>query len=424
MKVLILSLSPMRKDNTVGNTYANMFDNMNDVQFHSIYCKNEKANQKFVTGCFHFTEKDILKNMLNKNHPVGKEIDIETENTSVTKHNKAYNNLRKLRFGIFFIARDLIWKTGRWKSKQLNEFLEKTSPDLIFAPLDDNIPLNKIIQYVQRKTGKKLALYAWDDKYTLNCHSFSPIFWMRRLGARGVIRKTVKQCDKLYVISQQQKTVYEECFKQNCDVLYKGYKFDEKPLNTAPDTPIKILFTGNLAYGRHTVLAAMARALHKINQSGVKAQLYIYSQTPLKKADIDKLNVENSSFFMGGVSHSEIMQLQKDADILLHVESFQKKTRNQVWLSFSTKLVDYFYQAKCIFAIGPEDVASIDYLIKNDAAITATSEKEIEEKLKMIIENPAIMTEYGNKAWECGRKNHQIDKIQSKLRKDFEELIS
>ena len=135
------------------------------------------------------------------------------------------------------------------------------------------------------------------------------------------------------------------------------------------------------------------------------------------------LKYPDDVIFHGRISNEEVKNVQAAADILLHVENFSLKDKLTTRLSFSTKLVDYFYQGKCIFAVGPKDVASIDYLMKNDAAVVATNEKEIYEKLKMLVENPDIIREYGDKAWDCGKRNHKIDKIQKMLYEDFERVI-
>jgi len=126
---------------------------------------------------------------------------------------------------------------------------------------------------------------------------------------------------------------------------------------------------------------------------------------------------------MGGVSYEKIPQIQEDADILVHVESMDLKERLEVRHSFSTKLVDYFYRSRCIFAVGTPDVASIEYLIKNDAALVATNVVEIKNQLNRIINNPSIINEYAIKAWECGKKNHQIHEIQNRLYNDLKSLV-
>ena len=151
------------------------------------------------------------------------------------------------------------------------------------------------------------------------------------------------------------------------------------------------------------------------------AQLHIYTLSPITTNIKKALDFSESIFLMGGVSSDEVSKLQDYANILVHTEAFGLKEMLVARLSFSTKLVDYFYKGKCIFAVGKKESSSIAYLIKNDAAIVATDEEMLIEKLNQIINDLSIISEYEQKAWDCGKRNHQIRNIQGKL---FEDLIS
>ncbi len=411
----------MRKDNTVGNTYANLFEGIENVEFSSLYCKSNLPTADFVKRFFCITEKDIIRNLKDKNFIVGKEVKPETNTEQKKKQDKFSFTVRLLRFKLFFWARDFVWKTGNWKSDSLKKFIQEINPDIIFAPLADNHSLNRLIDYVHRISNCKLALYAWDDIYTLNQFSFSPFFWIDRFYQRPAIKRLAKKSDLFYVISQKQKETYEKCFGRECKVLTKGHAFEKKP-EQIKNTPIKVVYTGNLGYQRWKSILALKEQLEKINEKEIKAQLFVYSKTALRKGVIKKIDDKKSVFFMGGVSHDEAIKIQKEADVLLHIESFAKKQRKLVKLSFSTKLVDYFATAKCIFAIGPKEVASIDYLIKNDAAVVATSKKEIGACLNAIINDDSTISWYGDKAWDCGKRNHGIKEIQNRLYQNFEEV--
>ena len=127
--------------------------------------------------------------------------------------------------------------------------------------------------------------------------------------------------------------------------------------------------------------------------------------------------------WMKFVSSEEIAVIQKEADILIHVESFALKDRLKVRLSFSTKLVDYFKSGRCIFAVGSRKLASIDYLSKNQGAVIAYKESEIKRKLERLISSPKLRKKYAHKAWECGRRNHQRKIIQKTLQSDLEYVL-
>ena len=109
---------------------------------------------------------------------------------------------------------------------------------------------------------------------------------------------------------------------------------------------------------------------------------------------------------MGAAPAAEIEKLQKNADILVHAESFDPQYYLSIHHSFSTKLVDCFHCAKCLFAVGPADAASIDCLVKNDAAV--------EERLAALVDDPALLDSYADKAWAYGAK--QFDKADIKAR--------
>ena len=81
-------------------------------------------------------------------------------------------------------------------------------------------------------------------------------------------------------------------------------------------------------------------------------------------------------------------------------------------MSFSTKLTDYFANGKCILAIGSEDIAPIEYLREEDAALVASTQQQIGRWLQSIVDNPELIAQFARKAYECGLKNHSEKMVQ------------
>ena len=144
-------------------------------------------------------------------------------------------------------------------------------------------------------------------------------------------------------------------------------------------------------------------------------QLDIYSHIHLSARLIDKLNLKGSSSFKGSVPISEVENIQNGADIVLFVEGIGFFNRNKARLSFSTKLTDYFKSGKCIFAVGKTNIAPIDYLLNNNAAIIASSEQAIYLQLKNIVARPELIDKYGKAAHTLGIKNHSNQVMKSTL---------
>ena len=418
MKVLVVTNVLWRNDNGVGNSYSNIFAGMDNVEFANVCCQEGVSQNNVSKKCFQISESSLISNLRNKTIPSGHEEVLGGDGKS-GGGNRLFTIIKRSRLQIFFWLRNLIWKVGKWQSRELNQFIDEFNPDLIFAQVQDCMYLNDLIVYIQEYTKKPLILYAWDDVYSMKQFSLSPLFWIDRLMQRKSLRNLVNHSKILYTISKEQKEEYKKLLKKDTDILYKGYDFCEKPASDGMNSPIKMLYTGNLYSGRCKTLEKLCCELSRINKDGVKVRLDVYSGTPLTKKQKNAINIANTSRFLGSISEEEVQEKQKKADVLLHIEPFSLKGKLLCRLSFSTKLVDYFNNHKCIFAVGDKVCSSMKYLKRYDGAIVSESIKEMRKNINRIVENKELISEYADKAWECGRKNHRISEIQERLYGDM-----
>ncbi len=420
MRILVLSSSPWTNDNSFGNSFSNIFEGIPDIEIANIYCKYGKPNTNLVSKFFQITEKSMLRNLKNPKMPSGQEIFFDESTPTDVVEPKSADLARKKRWIIMFWARDLIWKFGRWKSPELKKFIDDFKPDIIFQPVYYVSHMNRIANFIKKYTGVPMYGYVSDDVYTLKQFSLSPLFWINRFICRRNVKKVVKQCEILYTISEIQRSDYEKIFKIPCKVLTKSANFDEPAeVTTEYNKPLKFVFTGNIGIKRWKSLAIIAEALKEINANGIKAQLQIYTGTPLTEEMNKALNIESCSQVMGFVSSTEIPRIQSEADVLVHVESSSLKSKLWVRQSFSTKIVDYLKMARPILAVGPKEVASIEHLVRNDCAIVADNKEELIEKLNEVLSDESKLTEIALKGYECGRKHHNKAEYNKMLEKDL-----
>ena len=424
LKVLIITSMPWREDNNIGNSYSNIFKGMEDkIEFAHIYCRKGEPQNKICHKYFQITEEDMVKSIFNKKYNVGRKFNTNGSYETKQEVNSAvYNRLRILRWEIFFIVRNIIWDLGKWKTKKLDEFVEEFEPDIIFGTLTYMPNINKMMVYLKKKYNIPLVTYAWDDVYSLKQFSLSPFFWIRRFIQRKHIRRCVAESEYLYTITDLMQKEYRKYFNKECKILYKGYEFSKyfTPKKVV-GKPIKIIFMGNIGAGRWKTLEKVVDALEKINKDECKAKLYIYTLSPKSEEMIKKLNREGVSQLMDVVDNKDVLKVQQSADILLHVEPTKNKERLFYRLSFSTKIVDYFYASRCIIGLGGT-TASLDYLKNHDAGLVIEGMSNLEEELKRIIEDKDLILDYGYKAWKCGFENHQISKIQDTIFEDLKVL--
>lgn len=423
MRILVLSNTPWANDNSFGNSYSNIFSGLPGLEFANIYLRYGQPKNEFDMRFFQITEKSLIQNLRDAKVPSGIEVfrDEKEGNTSENTAVKGFDQARKMRWQIMFWGRNLIWKFGRWKSVQLMMFLDDFQPDLIFQPIYSKSYINDLALYIKKYTKVPMLGYISDDNYTLRQFNVSPLYWIDRLWSRRKVKAVIEKCEILYVISQIQKEEYEKIFTPPCKILTKSADFsNEAPEWKLSGDTIKMLYAGNIGGGRWKSLALISIAVARLNQEGYKIQLNIYSATPQTKNMKKALNRTGSKLH-GVVSNEKVLELQKESDILVHIEGLSLESRMAVHQSFSTKLVDYFALGKCIFAIGTEDMASIKHLKDNQAAVIAEDKFMVYKKIKWLLSDTDRILQCGKRAYCCGAKYHDKAKMQKMLMQDLME---
>ena len=111
--------------------------------------------------------------------------------------------------------------------------------------------------------------------------------------------------------------------------------------------------------------------------------------------------------------------LQNNADVLVHTEAFDKYNKSLVRCAISTKIMDYLSVGRCILAIGPRDISSIEYLSDNDLALIARSQQELHTIISNLKEYPDSIAEYAQK----GRSYVTQFLNEEKIRTEFYEYL-
>ncbi len=439
MRILVISKTVWSRENSFGNSYNNIFRGIKDLEFANVFCRQGRPDCDVnLTRCFYIDQSKFIPNLFNRKIATGHELVLNLQSKVISDNKISSHQLKEkkalhdwvirlgkiLRWQVFKWMEDLHWKIGRWNSPELEKFIKDFQPDLLFMPVYYAMYMNDIVLWVKKLTNAPMLGYISDDNYTLRQFSLSPLFWIDRLWKRRKVKAVIDKCEILYVISVIQKREYNQIFGEKCKVLTKMDDFDSPPPSwNYQHRPLSLIYAGNIGTGRWKSLALLAKAVERLNHEGMECNLDIYTSTPLSLWMRHAL-LRHGTVFHSPVSYYQIIQLQKETDILVHVEGLSFASRLAVHQSFSTKLVDFFAMGKPILAIGTPDVASISYLIENKAAMVVSDEQTIYKKLKDIIENKKILIDYGQKSYECGKKLHNRKEIQTLLKNDFRSILS
>lgn len=423
MKIIVVSIAPWSRNNNFGKTFCDIFEDMENVEFLNIYCDSGYPDNAVNARYFQITFTDLLRNLRDRHHPVGRTVTSVTEAQELSSQQQGImQKIKAHPWRIFHWARRFVWWIGRWSPPELRREIENFDADLLFLPIVKESYMNAVQQFVlDCCPGKKAVAYYGDDNYSLRIFSLNLFFWLDRLTQRGAVKRTIDRCEYMYVVSEIEKRECERDFGKKCYICTKGADFSGTPaLKESYPAQKKLIYTGNLGNHRWEELYYIGRALDQINGGH---ELIIYSGTSLPAATLKKLQSVKSIRFMGRAPADRIPTIQSEADILVHVESFHCRERFLVHQSFSTKIVDHYLRGRCTFAVGPEDVASIDWLLREDSAVVATSRKAIGKQLRKLLANDEMLTRYAVKGFECGRRNHDIHAIQAMLRRHFSEHL-
>ncbi|MDD3360194.1 MAG: hypothetical protein PHW34_00800 [Hespellia sp.] len=418
-KVLAISLSTWRKDSGI-HTQTDLFKFWDVDKVAQIYTKSDLPNTPVCNQFFQISENAIIHSVLSR-ESVGRKVqngDL-ADQKAVAAEQQLYAKAHKKKSWAMTVVREIVWKLGKWKTPALNQFIQKFDADVYFVPIYPVIYTAKIQQYILKKFPKPYVCYLADDNYSYMVCGKNPFAYIHRFFLRKVVKDLASNCDEMFTITKTEAKDTDKLFGTHSVVLTKGIDYSnlEYTLNI-PNKPIKMVYTGNLLIGRASSLITISKALKNINQEMEIATLDIYSPTVLDDEVMNWLN-SNGCHYRGAVPKDKVVEIQRNADIVVFVESLENEHRYAARLSFSTKLTDYFASGKCIFAIGDKDIAPIEYLRENDSAVIATDYSAVEGQLRMLVSSPEKIREYGKKAFDCGKRNHE----ESVIKKTFIETI-
>ena len=414
-KVLSISLSTWRDDSAI-HTQTDLFKYYDPERVAQIYTKSDLPSTPVCQSFFRISENEIIRSVYRRN-PVGKRVEngapIDEETLlAIEKERALYQKAHKKKNWLMTIAREFVWMLGKWKTKELDKFIEEENPDVYFVPIYPVAYMGRLQLHILKKHPRPYVCYLADDNYTYKPCGKNLFARIHRAMLRPVVRKLAKNCTEMFTITKTEAEETDRCFGTKSIVLTKGISYEGRTF-TEPkaEYPIKMVYTGNLLIGRADSLVDISLAMKKINEGGEKVTLDIYTTTKLDEKTEKILN-SNGCHLRGSIPKSEVDRVQSEADAVIFVESLKKAHRFDARLSFSTKLTDYFKNGKCIFAVGDARIAPIIYLNDNDAAITATSREEIGNKLTELIASPDKIREYAHRAYECGERNHNSNDVK------------
>lgn len=416
-KILVFTVSAWNGSAEI-NTWSSFLSEYDPARIANICIRDGVPDGNNCNNFFSISENKIIKSIFDRSVKTGRIVvpdDEDVASEDLKEHNERYRKMQKKRRPSMLLARELVWKLGKWKTDELDAFLDSFKPDVILYALESYIHLNRIVEYSIKRTGASAVGYVWDDNFTYK-QSFGFFFSVHRFFQRRSLKRLVKLSESFFAITDLTKKEADEFFGIDCRVLTKPLAELPQLSDYKVGLPIKMLYAGGLACGRDDSLCEVVDA---IRRNRLPIEIDVYTQTELTH-DISEWLTCNTCRIHPAVSREELFHIQKQCDVLLFLEDIGRKYSNLARLSFSSKITDYLSAGKCIFAVGKSDIAPMRYFADNNSAIIASNSEELDEKLAILVENPSVVSEYANNAVKTGVSNHS----KSDLQKIFDDTIN
>ena len=393
-KILIVSNNSFSSTKNNGKTLASFFKSFETQNIAQLYFNSEYPSEYNYNNYFRITDFEMLKAYFFKS-ATGSMIKNEEVPVSSKEMGSKINRNAIIKNSNFFrIIRELIWASNKWKTDDLYNWIESFDPDIVFLCAGDSGFAYKISNYIKKEFNTKLVVYITDD-YILPRKTWNPIWWLRRNYIFNNMKLTINSSDLFITISNKMRDLYKELFGKDSMVFVNMTEslktsFIEGEFDDEINDCINFVYAGGLHFNRHKTLIMLAESIKKYNddynnQNKKKLFLKIYSNNMPENNVLEKLNIEGASKYCGTLDSVQLRIVMNNCDVPVHVESFDYKSIESTRLSISTKISEYLSLEKPILAIGPSDIASIEYL--HDCAYCITNSNIIYSSLIEFVEN-------------------------------------
>lgn len=414
-RILLISNNCLSKEGANGRTLSNLLFGWPIDCLAQFYIHNEMPDFERSKYYYRVLDVEALKSFFNGKEIVGRvyklrdEEQIQNRKNSFEKH--LYSFVRQFgnsgKFGLIKCIRNIVWNSNKWKGQDFNNWINEFDPELILVQISDCSFILKLAMQISIERNIPLVVYNCEDYYFKKISPYSPFRVYSFIEYRKVVRDLIKTAEHCIYNSEKLRNLYSKCFQHRNSVIMTSTNITNAVIEQSDCSKLPtIVYAGNIGVGRHKPLIEIAQEVYRINR---QIRLEIYGSAPNARVT-NLLRKQPNIIIKGMVGYEDIIKIMKRSDIILHVESNHKKDYKELINGFSTKIADCLAVGKCLFAYGPKEIASIEYLKKNEVAFVANYKSELASLLSQIITDKSEREKHIRKALTLADRNHNIAK--------------
>ena len=281
-------------------------------------------------------------------------------------------------------------------------------PQVVYSMLGGNPFLQLVIDITDRYSIPVVPHFM-DDWPTTHYRS-SPFRFLLRTTMRRRLNTVLERSPKRAVIGDAMAKEYAGRYGGEFLPFMNAVEPEvlERPIVTPkPRQKVRLTYVGGLHLNRWRSLYEIGMALKQLQGDGHKVEAMVYSQ-PRFRTEAKKLNIPPVMRFAGSLAPSEIPEVLCDADILLHVESFDRAGLTRIRYSVSTKIPECMSAARPILAYGPGELASIRYVrdLGVGMAVERRARADLVTSLRQLVTSEQLRERLGKHGHLVAAKRH------------------
>lgn len=340
---------------------------------------------------------------------VGNRVTVGNSNFGVGEQYSQAKRIKRTPFTC--MIRELIWSSNRWRKSTFNNWINEFNPDVVLLQAGDTAFMCRLATEIAQERCIPLIIYNSesyyfkDRNYMVGSGVTSYLYPLFIKYFRKQFDKTIDYASHSIYISDELKEVYDTKFNRPSTVIMTSTDMVGSKHKKDNIIPI-ISYLGNLGVGRYESLIEIGEALHGVNK---KFFLDVYGRAP-NEYILNLLKDCKGINYKGIINYSEVVEVMHRSDLLVHVENFSEFYQWDTKYGFSTKIADTLASGTCFFVYAPEELASTQYLFKNEVACVVTQRENLKNTLKDIIKNQELRKEYAEKGKKIAIQNHNKKK--------------
>ena len=415
-RVLIVSHNVTSRNTSMGRTLDTYFSGWNRDAAAQLYFHSEVPTVSLCGSWFRYTDMDAVKSVIQRRRrgTVLTEKDVQPERADAADTGfltGVYNYGRK-RLPYIYLIRDGIWRISGWKHSGMIEWAERFRPEVIFFASGDYAFPYRIVRFLSKRLQVPCVVCCFDDFYLFDKNDGRFLGKSRQRRFMKVVRETMDAAARILTVNEPMAEAYKKLFGKECGILYTAA---EQSSGEEETEKAGISYLGGLGLGREKQLKEIADALRETREPGVPEAVDVYSGETDPEI-LGRLQENPGIRFHGAVPAEQVPGIIRKSKAVIHTESFDPVIRERVRYSLSTKIPDSLAGGTCMLAYGPAEVASMDYLIRNEAAFTATSREELRETIHRLFTDEEEYRRISANAQALARKNHDGRQIREYVR--------